>query len=462
MFTRRLSVDTRLKRGFELLAGVLVAGVLVGSTGWFLVNEHDEARKTMSTFAAMLASHSEAAMMFDDADAIKKDLAGLRHFEQIHWAVTINRNAMVAQYGNPPRDLPRLRADLAAAGGLLDSFTSFTLSQPVNSGSLRLGEIIIHADYNEPNLAVLQIFLSTVVLAVVLLWFGMRLFARVVATVSAPLSELVKISDDVAAQGDMGVRAAIDSPDEVGRLAAAFNRMLDAIGKRETALTASRDELRSLGLNLQTLREEERARIAHAIHDELGQQLTGLKLAIARLGQSERLQAGASRNELVQIGRDIDRAVATVRSIAWELRPSILDALGLPAAIEWLAEDFRQRMGIRCMVTVPQTLPRLKQELATDVFRSCQELLTNVMRHAKATRVEIRLEIGEGLRLEVADNGEGMANAAAGRDSLGLLGLRERALRWGRSFETGAAGDGRGTRAVLSLPRQAIFQRGNE
>jgi signal transduction histidine kinase len=147
-----------------------------------------------------------------------------------------------------------------------------------------------------------------------------------------------------------------------------------------------------------------------------------------------------------------------VRKIAWELRPSILDALGLPDAIEWLAQDFRQRMGIRCVATVPRELKGLKPELATDIFRSCQELLTNVMRHANATRVEIKLEIGEDLRMEVADNGEGMAKAVMKQDSLGLVGLRERALRWGGRLETGVAQDGTGTRVVLSLPRASAFQ----
>lgn len=214
-------------------------------------------------------------------------------------------------------------------------------------------------------------------------------------------------------------------------------------------LAASREELRALSNHLQSALEEERTRIAREIHDELGQQLTGLKMDVAWLGtRLARLQEPAAAELIAktQAMRDmVDTAVRTVRRTATALRPLVLDDLGLVAALEWLAGEFTARTGISCRFRAEESRLHCERAIATALFRIAQEALTNVARHADATRVEIRLESGaEGLVLEVRDDGRGLApQADGGERSLGVLGMQERArLLGGEVLVTGRADGG--------------------
>jgi signal transduction histidine kinase len=149
----------------------------------------------------------------------------------------------------------------------------------------------------------------------------------------------------------------------------------------------------------------------------------------------------------------IDDIIQIVRRIASGLRPTVLDHLGLTAAIEWQTKDFRKRTGIRCEVSMAGEVPILDQERTTAVFRIFQELLTNVARHANATRVEIELRFeSDTLILSVNDNGKGIANTSVrSPKSLGLLGMRERILAFGGEMEI-AGSRSNGTRAKVSIP----------
>jgi signal transduction histidine kinase len=204
--------------------------------------------------------------------------------------------------------------------------------------------------------------------------------------------------------------------------------------RAEQQLRESHEQLRALSAHLQTVREDERTRIAREVHDELGQALTGLKLDLSRLGHP---QTGVPRPHAGKIkslvGR-IDSIIQRVRRIATELRPGILDDLGLVAAIEWQANDFQSRTGIECIVrTSVAEESVLGAELNTAFFRIFQETLTNVIRHADASRVEVRLKREAGhVILEVSDNGRGITDAEiSGAESLGLRGMGERAALLG-------------------------------
>ena len=198
----------------------------------------------------------------------------------------------------------------------------------------------------------------------------------------------------------------------------------------EQQLRESLAQLRALAARLQGVREEERASIAREIHDELGQACTAIRIDLALIGRKAtkkqvRLQAKVgSAMELV------DQMIVTLRRIASELRPRTLDDLGLTAALEWQAQEFQSRTGIRCHVHVPRDTLVLDNERATAIFRIFQESLTNVARHAQAERVEARLEsAGDHLLLEVKDNGIGFdAEEAKEGKSIGIVGMRERAL----------------------------------
>lgn len=235
--------------------------------------------------------------------------------------------------------------------------------------------------------------------------------------------------------------------------------------RREAAedLLASREQLRALAAHLQSVREEERKRITREIHDELGQSLTGFKMDLAWI--RNRLQgrdASGEREAILEkiraMGALLDETAGLVRRLCTELRPGILDDLGLTAAIEWQVREYQNRTGIPCHVSISADDAGLDAEKSTALFRIFQEMLTNVARHARATRVETRLEIEDGnIVLEVRDNGKGIREPERnGRKSLGLLGMRERALIMGGGVHiSGEPGVGTTVRAIIPLEKNA-------
>ncbi len=216
----------------------------------------------------------------------------------------------------------------------------------------------------------------------------------------------------------------------------------------------SHEELRVLAAHLATVREEERIRIARELHDELGQSLTGLKLDLAWL---EHILVKQHEGQLAKRAGDMvarmDGLMFSVRRIITELRPSVLDELGLADAIEWQAQDFALRTKVQVDVHINDDATNVREPIASTVFRTLQEALTNVTRHAQARNVSVEFfnDVGV-LTLRVTDDGCGITQEKLqGRHSLGLLGLRERAAACGGSIDVrGEAG--RGTVVLLRIP----------
>jgi signal transduction histidine kinase len=220
--------------------------------------------------------------------------------------------------------------------------------------------------------------------------------------------------------------------------------------RKSERLKESEDKLRRLAAHLISVREEERAHIAREIHDELGQVLTGLKMEVTWL--AKRLREKPLIEKTDSMCKLIDTTVQTVRKIATGLRPEMLDDMGLIAAVGWQAKEFQKRTGIRCRTKLPPEV-KLDIDVSTTMFRIFQEILTNVARHSRATRVDMELAIAEDkVALEVIDNGVGIADSDLnGKKSLGLLGMHERALLFGGEVKiTGTAGHG--TRVSVSIP----------
>ena len=234
-----------------------------------------------------------------------------------------------------------------------------------------------------------------------------------------------------------------------------MKKMLDEGKRAEEKLTKSRERLRNLSGSLQTMLEEERTRISREIHDELGQALTALKLDLSSMRR--RFDSGALGEQSAkvhEIERTVTRIIRTVRKIATELRPGILDELGVAAAIDWMAKDFRKRTGIVCGVTIKGVGKASGAVHATAIFRIVQEALTNVMRHAAASQVSLSLEkVDDALILEVRDNGIGIKEGRVfDAKSLGLTGIRERVLLLGGKAEIGGKpGEGTLVRVVLPI-----------
>jgi PAS domain S-box-containing protein len=230
--------------------------------------------------------------------------------------------------------------------------------------------------------------------------------------------------------------------------------------RAEEALRQSREQLRGLAARLQAVREEERTRVAREIHDVLAQELTRLKMDIVwlnrRLAQPlDDLKLNLLQERLGVMTDLTDTAIRSVQKIATELRPVVLDSLGLSAAIEWQAKDFQANTGIHCEVILPgQDIP-LDHDRSTAVFRILQESLTNVARHAGATSVEVQLQCEAAqLTLSVGDNGRGILDSELNDPhSVGLLGMRERALLLGGQCQIiGRTGEGTVVEVRIPLP----------
>jgi PAS domain S-box-containing protein len=218
-------------------------------------------------------------------------------------------------------------------------------------------------------------------------------------------------------------------------------------------LEGSKERLRALSARLQTVREEERASIAREIHDNLGQLLTGLKMDLSWFLRNPQPDTKTMNEKVKAMGQLVDQTVQTVRRISTELRPRILDDFGLLAALEWQAEEFSKKTGIPCLFRSPIRKIDLEPDRSIAVFRIFQETLTNVARHAEATKVEASLKKNaKGLVLTVRDNGRGISGEeVSNHQSLGLVGMRERALIFGGTVEFQGK-NGKGTTVVLSLP----------
>jgi two-component system sensor kinase len=249
------------------------------------------------------------------------------------------------------------------------------------------------------------------------------------------------------------IEASISQAAEQGRRY--FTVILRDITRRkqvEEAMRAHAQELRELSARVLEAREDEKARIARELHDELGQLLTALKMDLSAVLQG----AGAElREKLLGMGALLDQTVTSTRRISADLRPLMLDDLGLPDAAQWLVDDFSRRSGIACELAMSgqDALRALDKRLATAVYRAIQESLTNIGRHAGAKNAWAVLSIQDGtLHFEIEDNGRGIGAEDLGKlRSLGLKGMRERIAYFGGALHVERAPRG-GTRLRVFVP----------
>ncbi len=251
-------------------------------------------------------------------------------------------------------------------------------------------------------------------------------------------------------------KASNEVEDRTQKIREAIRQLQDEIVQRkimERSLKTSNEKLQNLSNHLENVREEERTRISREIHDELGQMLTTLKMKLAIL-EERTLDEGFPIQEDIQIMMKlVETTLETVRRISTELRPGILDVLGLSEALEWQAQEFQEQTKIKIHSEIQRLPENLGKELSTTCFRICQEALTNVARHAKAKRVTVSLKHEQGkLELIVRDNGKGITNEQLSRiTSLGLIGMRERAQNLGGDLNIQRATPN-GTEVSFSFP----------
>jgi signal transduction histidine kinase len=277
-------------------------------------------------------------------------------------------------------------------------------------------------------------------------------------TITKPLKKLTTAATTIAS-GNYSAQVAVDRPDEVGELARAFNAMIEQVSKAKDGLEQKivesaemNEQLRDLSAYLQNVREDERIHIAREMHDELGQVLTGFKMDVSWLRKKL-----ANSNDPVMIEKIdsmlavVDDSIKFVRKLASELRPSILDDLGLVPALEWHSQEFEKRYNIKTEFNSAIPDLNIPSVVATGLFRMYQESLTNVARHSNATRVVVKLTINnDELSLSISDDGKGFDISQANKKTLGLLGMKERAAMIGGKLEI-ISEPGKGTTIIITV-----------
>lgn len=221
----------------------------------------------------------------------------------------------------------------------------------------------------------------------------------------------------------------------------------------EERLRSSREKLRGLTAYLESAREEERRKMARKIHDELGHMLTGLKIDLSWLAKRLSKEQESLFEKTKSMSKLVDTTIQTVKKIAAELRPGVLDDLGISTAIEWQTGEFEKMAEIKCEFSSNPADIILDQERSIAIFRIFQEMLTNIIRHAKATRVKVSLKKeGDNIVLEVRDNGKGISNKQiSDPKAFGLIGMRERVRPWEGEIKISGA-PGKGTTVAVSIP----------
>jgi len=237
------------------------------------------------------------------------------------------------------------------------------------------------------------------------------------------------------------------------RIYTAILRDITRRNRAEEGLRTSQEQMRALAARVQSVAEEERLRISRELHDQLGQALTAIKMDLDWLARKHKPGEEAWTEQIQDTLQLVDSTIGLVRKLSTELRPAILDTCGLSAALELQAEEFRRRTGIPCSVQAPESRIGLSPEQRITVFRICQEVLTNIARHAGASQVDVTFEgTGAHAVFTVKDDGKGFnIDKLDPRRSLGILGMRERALMAGGMLDIRSA-PGAGTQITLRIP----------
>ena len=245
----------------------------------------------------------------------------------------------------------------------------------------------------------------------------------------------------------------------ISQLDTAEGKLFTVILRDVTERVRAQEDLAAFAAQASAIREQEKSRVARELHDELAQSLTALKMDAIWSRDNLRDDAEGVRSKLEEMLAMLDMSVAATRRIAADLRPLVLDDLGLVPAIEWLAQNFSQRTGVACELEADEEL-ELQEPYATAVFRIVQESLANVAKHARAREVRVGvLRVGPEVRLSVVDDGVGFDPSAARKpNSLGLAGLRERA-QLVRGAVSVRSEPGRGTTVEALIPVPAAGER---
>ena len=490
----KFRLRTKLTLWIESFVVILVLATGIVSTMREKATLESELRKRGLALASELAKFTARPLLSRDLPALRRFVNHSMAQDYVRYAVVLNPHGKVvmhsdlAEVGKTYKDNVSIAAVNSGESGCarlskrgeqyLDIFT------PIQVLDIRLGTVRLGYSYMAVEKEVAKARQQIFIIGIVTIIIG-GVVAYLLATfISSPIKKITDATEKVA-NGGLITRLTIKRDDEIGTLANAFNKMAEDLRKHHKHLEAlvegrtaelettnvqlleeiterkraeenlkqSRERLRDLASHLQSIREEEGKRIAREIHDELGQALTALKMDIHWLDHRLPEDQPLLRKKTKTMSNLINITVQSVRRISTELRPGLLDDLGLSAAIEWQANEFSNRTGIRCgIVSDPEDII-LDQTCSTALFRIFQETLTNIARHADATEVEIILkEKYDKVELEVHDNGKGITEKQiSDGKSFGLIGIGERVHYLNGDLSIKGARN-KGTTVKVSIP----------
>lgn len=421
--------------------GALILVIAVAISAWLPRKLEREAMTLVAhkaeTLAQLTAFTIQPSLYFGDTAALQEALSGTRGDKDVAYIVVVDPAGRRLAAFHFERATERGLALRAPSGTVSADGSLYEVALPIRDGH-ELARLHIGVSLDRLNRSVSELRLTVAALSVTILVAGLIAALLISGFLTRPLREVAAGAQRIAA-GELRQRVPEHGDDEIGRLASSFNDMAVRVAERDA-------ELRRLSRRLLAIQEEERVRIAREVHDELGQALTAMKIDLQQISRAN----PSLEPQLGSVSRSIDATVDLVRQIASDLRPSILDDLGITAALEQQLRRLRESTGIATTLHVAEE-PQLDRLTGATLYRIVQEALSNVARHAHATEVTVSLAVaGEAAVLEVQDDGEGITpEAVASRGSLGLLGIRERAQLLGGTVTIEG---GRGTRLTVRLP----------
>jgi len=374
------------------------------------------------TLAQLTAFTIQPAIYFRDTSALDEALSGTRQDKDVAYVLVTDAQGKRLAAFHSERATARGLARRQAGGSVSGDGLLYELMMPIPDRELESARLYIGMSLARMNAAIVEMRIAIGLLTAAILAAGLFAAFLISDVLTRPLRDVAAGAQRIT-NGDLSHRVPRGHNDEIGQLATSFNTMAKRV------------------LSIQ---EEERVRIAREVHDELGQALTSLKIDLRQLD--------ANDDSLREIARKIDEMVDLVRKIAFDLRPAILDDLGVTAALEQQLRRLRESTGIETSLVVEEE-PHLDMLTGATLYRIAQEGLANVVRHSQATSVEVALSIRDGSAvLEIKDNGRGMTQDEIDRStSLGIRGMRERAELLGGSVKIDGR-RGEGTVLIVTLP----------
>lgn len=479
---KKYSLRSKLSLVFSFVLAIISLFIYLYFPAGFAEKQYQNLLNRTLTIAEMTSTMIAPALFFDDTTTARNALARTSQNPDILYLVLVDGAGKVFVAQNleeADRDHYRRRKisrEVASNQEVLLTLTP-VIHNKHSIGHLYLAMSLanLREEIRATRMMIFEISLLVFVVGVVLIY-------SLTTVVTLPLTRMVETVRRIT-NGDLTVRASASSTDEVGELAGAFNDMVanltsaqrelrdinknleervksrtEQLAHSEDALRQTGEQLRALSAHLQTIREEERAYISREIHDQLGQMLTAMNIDLAVI-ERQLLKSGtpstvASVVEKVRyLSGMVESTIQRMRRLALELRPDILDNLGIDEALEWQAKEFQARTSIRCDLSKPARQIAIDEPRAIALFRMFQESLTNILRHAHASKVAIRLQEKDGnVILQIRDDGKGIKESdLQGIRSLGIIGMRERAAHFGGDVRFEGK-PGEGTTVTIELP----------